>query len=152
MSERKYRQHGYQDADRDRTRQPERDRRPAPTPGAPVGARRLSSEGARNPNLMGYHEVAKCARCGAPVNAAVMSRSTCDRCGQALHACVQCVSFDPGARFECVQPIKVRVAPKDAANDCTLYSCRTSLERQTSSPRATTTESSAKKAFDDLFK
>ena len=100
MSERKYRQHGYQDSDRDRTRQPERDRRPAPTPGAPAATRRLSSEGARNPNLMGYHEVVKCATCAAPVDPAILSRSTCAKCGQALHACVQCAHFNTGATFE----------------------------------------------------
>lgn len=152
MSDRKYRQHGYQDDDRERGRRPEGDRRPAPTPGAPAATRRLSSEGARNPNLMGHHQVAKCAQCAAPVDPAIMSLSTCGRCGQALHACVQCMHFDPGARFECTQPLKARVAPKDAANDCTLFAGRTSWERETSSSRAPSSESSAKKAFDDLFK
>lgn len=152
MSERKYRQRGYQDDDRDRTRRPEPDRRPAPTPGAPAATRRLSSEGARNPNLMGYHEVAKCARCAAPVDPQIMSLSTCARCGQALHACIQCMHFDPGARFECTQPIKVRVAPKDAANDCALFTGRASWERATSSSAAPSSAESAKKAFDDLFK
>lgn len=152
MSERKYRQRGYQDDDRDRTRGPEADRRPAPTPGAPTATRRLSSEGARNPNLMGYHAVAKCAQCAAPVDPEILSLSACARCGQALHACVQCMYFDPGARFECTQPIKARVSPKDAANECPLFAVRASWERETSSKVAPSTESSAKKAFDDLFK
>lgn len=152
MSERKYRQHGYQDSDRDRTRQPDRERRPAPTPGAPAATRRLSSEGARNPNLMGSHEVARCARCAAPVDPAILSLSTCTRCGQALHACIQCMSFDPGARFECAQPIKARVSPKDAANDCALFAGRSSWERETSSSVAPSSAATAKKAFDDLFK
>ena len=131
MSERKYRQHGYQDSDRDRTRQPERDRRPAPTPGAPAATRRLSSEGARNP---------------------ILSRSTCAKCGQALHACVQCAHFNTGATFECMQKIPARISPKDAANDCTLFAVRASWERETRSTVAPSQESSAKKAFDDLFK
>ena len=80
MSERKYRQHGYQDDDRDRSRPPDRERRPAPTPGAPAATRRLSSEGARNPNLMGFHEVVKCARCGAPTSSSTISgRGVADR-------------------------------------------------------------------------
>ena len=87
------------------------------TPGAPAATRRLSSEGARNPNLMGFHEVVKCARCGAPVDPGILSLSTCARCGQALHACVQCAHFNTGATFECTQPIKARLSPKDAAND-----------------------------------
>jgi hypothetical protein len=152
MSERKYRQHGYQDDDRDRARQPERDRRPPIEPGAPAATRRLSSEGARNPNLMGYHEVVKCARCGAPVDAGIMSLSTCARCGQALHSCVQCANFDTSATFECQQKIPARVSPKDAANDCTLFAVRASWERETSSKVAPSGTSSAQKAFDDLFK
>lgn len=152
MSERKYRQHGYQDDDRDRARQPERDRRPPPEPGAPAATRRLSSEGARNPNLMGYHEVVKCARCGAPVDAGILSLSACARCGQALHACVQCANFDTSAIFECTQKIPARISPKDAANECTLFAVRASWERETSSKVAPSGVSSAQKAFDDLFK
>ncbi len=152
MSERKYRQHGYQDDDRDRARQPERDRRPPPEPGAPAATRRLSSEGARNPNLMGYHEVVKCARCGAPVDAGILSLSACARCGQALHACVQCANFDTSAIFECAQKIPARISPKDAANECTLFAVRASWERETSSKVAPSGVSSAQKAFDDLFK
>lgn len=152
MSERKYRQHGYQDDDRDRARQPERDRRPPPEPGAPAATRRLSSEGARNPNLMGYHEVVKCASCGAPVDAGILSLSACARCGQALHACVQCANFDTSATFECTQKIPARISPKDAANACTLFAVRASWERETSSKVAPSGVSSAQKAFDDLFK
>jgi len=152
MSERKYRQHGYQDDDRDRSRQPDRDRRPLQEPGAPAATRRLSSEGARNPNLMGYHEVVKCASCGAPVDAGILALSTCARCGQALHACVQCANFDTSATFECTQRIPARISPKDAVNECTLFAVRASWERETSSKVAPSTESSAKKAFDDLFK
>ena len=152
MSERKYRQHGYQDDDRDRARQPERDRRPPQEPGAPAATRRLSSEGARNPNLMGFHEVVKCARCGAPVDPAILSLSTCARCGQSLHSCAQCVNFDTSATFECTQRIPARLSPKDAANECTLFAVRASWERETSSKVAPSATSSAQKAFDDLFK
>lgn len=152
MSERKYRQHGYQDDDRGRARRPDGDRKPASTPGAPAATRRLSSEGARNPNLMGHHEVVKCAQCATPVDEAIQSLSSCASCGQALHSCAQCISFDPGARFECTQSIPARITPKDAANECNLFSPRTSWERQTSSPRTQSSTSSAKQAFDDLFK
>lgn len=152
MSERKYRQHGYQDDDRDRARQPDRDRRPPQEPGAPAATRRLSSEGARNPNLMGFHEVVKCAGCGAPVEPEILSRSTCVRCGQALHACAQCAHFNTSATFECTRTIPARISPKDAANDCTLFAVRASWERETSSNVAPSGVSSAQKAFDDLFK
>ena len=112
--------------------------------------------------MMGYREVARCARCGAFVDAQIFSRTTCPKCQQDLRACVQCTHFDPSARFECVQPLSARVSPKDAANECAHFEPRTSWERETSTavaaPASGSTgqsgaaSSSARKAFDDLFK
>jgi hypothetical protein len=160
MSDRKYRQRGYQDDDRDRRpprpegQGPAPQQRPERPPGAPAGARRISSEGARNPNMPGYREVARCARCGALVDANIFSRSACGKCGQDLRSCAQCVHFDPGARFECTQALTARVSPKDAANSCTFFTARTTWERETSSATSAkpSEPSGAKKAFDDLFK
>jgi hypothetical protein len=164
VSDRKYRQQGYQDDGRERGPRPGfPSQKPEREPGAPAGARRISSEGAKNPRMMGYREVARCARCGTLVDAQVLSRSTCPKCQQDLHACVQCTHFDPSARFECVQPLTARVAPKDAANECALFEARTSWERETtaagngsaaasSNGQSGATSSSARKAFDDLFK
>jgi hypothetical protein len=164
MSDRKYRQRGYQDNDRrpPRTEFPReggrRDEgasaRPERQPGAPAGARRISSEGAKNPNMPGYRQVARCSRCGTLVEAQIFSRSKCPKCQQDLRSCAQCVNFDPAARFECTQIISARVSPKDAANECPLYAARTSWERETSSAQSQkpTEPSGAKKAFDDLFK
>jgi hypothetical protein len=163
VSDRKYRQRGYQDDGRPRAPQAPAGARPEREPGAPAGARRISSEGARNPRMMGYREVARCARCGSFVDAETFSRSTCPKCQQALHACVQCTNFDPSARFECVQPLTGRVSPKDAVNECELFEARMSWERETSTaagsspPQSGRTDSgapavSARKAFDDLFK
>lgn len=164
MSDRKYRQHGYQDDDRDRRPReggaPEH-RRPEREPGAPAGTRRMSSEGAKNPRMMGYRSVAKCARCGAPVDGDILSLSKCEKCSQPLHACIQCLNFDPGARFECAEKIPARVSPKDGANQCAVFTARVSWERETSStpvPASPTASgmpesvSDAKKAFEDLFK
>jgi hypothetical protein len=168
MSDRKYKQRGYQDDDRDRrprpagyppnkdgegtgTGGPPRTERP---PGAPAGARRISSEGAKNPNMPGFRQVARCSRCGSLVDAQIFSRSKCPKCQQDLRSCAQCVSFDPGARFECAQAVAARISPKDVANECTLYAARTSWERETSSAQSQrpSEPSGAKKAFDDLFK
>lgn len=163
MSDRKYKQHGYQDDDRDRRPRDGgpggADRRPEREPGAPAGTRRMSSEGAKNPRMMGYRAVAKCARCGTPVDGDIQALSKCDKCQTALHACIQCLNFDPGARFECSEKIPARVAPKDAANDCALFTARASWERETSSTPAPISPTSgapesasgAKKAFEDLF-
>jgi hypothetical protein len=158
MSERKYRQHGYQDDDRERRPRPDGQgagqARPERAPGAPAGARRISSEGAKNPNMPGFRAVARCARCGTFVDPQVLSRSKCSKCSQDLRSCTQCVHFDPSARFECTQSLSARVSPKDVANDCALFSARTSWERETSSAVASkpSEPTGAKKAFDDLFK
>jgi hypothetical protein len=147
MSDRKYRQRGYQDDDRDRQPKPAAPRS-APEPGAPAGARRISQDGPKNINMPGYHEVVRCSQCGNVVAAEISLENRCTRCGTDLHTCAQCVSFDPGSRFECMQPITARVSPKNVKNTCSLYSPRTTVERQTTTPRT----DNARKAFDDLFK
>jgi hypothetical protein len=160
MSDRKYKQRGYQDdarGERPQRRPPgdeTQPRRPERAPGAPAGARRISSEGAKNPNMPGYREVARCARCGGLVDAQILSLSKCVKCGQELRSCAQCVHFDPGARFECTQPITARVSPKDAANQCQYFTARTTWEREASSAQSNSPAepSGARKAFDDLFK
>ena len=71
----------------------------------------------------------------------------------ALHSCIQCVSFDTSARFECTQQLTARVSPKDERNICALFAPRTTIERQTGTPASQSPETnSARRAFDDLFK
>ena len=165
MSDRKYRQRGYQDDGRERhaAAVARQGNKPEREPGAPAGARRISSEGARNPRMMGYREVARCARCGAFVDAQIFSRSTCPKCQQELRACVQCTHFDPGARFECARPLPARVVAEGRGQRVQPCSRpRTSWERETTAagtrrPPALASQSgapssSARKAFDDLFK
>jgi hypothetical protein len=147
MSDRKYRQRGYQDDDRDRPAKAPVKREPEP--GAPAGARRISQDGPKNINMPGYREIIRCSQCGNPVSADIGFDSRCQRCGTDLHSCSQCVSFDPGSRFECMDPaLTARVSPKNARNGCTLFSPRTTVERETTAPRT----DDARKAFDDLFK
>jgi hypothetical protein len=110
---------------------------------------------------MGSHEVFRCARCG---NRLAMppeggeggegggdsaADALCNRCGVAVHSCINCGSFDTSARWECTQKtLPARVSPKDERNDCGLFEERTTVERQT----GTTGPPSARQAFDDLFK
>ena len=154
--DRKYKQRGYQESDRPSGPRSDRPSAPKPErePGAPAGARRISSEGARNPRMMTSRQVARCARCGTLVEPEILSRSKCPKCQVDLRSCVQCVNFDPSASLECAERIAARVSPKDTANDCPLFSFRTSFERETTAavsqnPKEPT---GAKKAFDDLFK
>jgi ribosomal protein S27E len=144
MSDRKYRQRGYQDE----PREPRKDQRPpekkeyAPRGQPPVAPKTF--------NMPGFREVVRCARCGheLTVAAASSAEGTCPRCGSDLHTCAQCVHFDSSAAFECQKPIPARVSPKDVRNTCPEYEARTTVERETKSTAPTT----ARKAFDDLFK
>lgn len=143
MGDRKYRQRGYMEDDRDRERGPKgpappREREPRGRP--PVEPRKV--------NMPGYQEVVRCARCGNLVGAAIGIDSRCSRCGTDLHTCAQCVHFDTSARFECRQPVPARVAPKDTRNTCTWFEPRVTVERVTTTPAV----SDARKAFEDLFK
>jgi hypothetical protein len=149
MSDRKYRQRGYQD-------EPRQGKREAPPPKAkePRAPGRLLQDaaGPKTPNLMASHEVCRCARCGNLLSLPIAADGRCLRCGVDLHSCVQCVSFDTSARWECTEHARLtaRVAPKDVQNACALFTPRTTVERQTSEPGPTTP--SARQAFDDLFK
>lgn len=161
MSDRKYRQRGYQDENKPRgpkgpapPRPPKQDRAP--------GRQLQDAAGPKTPNLMAAHEVCRCSRCGTLLSLPIADDSVCAKCGVALHSCVQCVNFDTSARWECTQSDKLaaRVAPKDARHDCPLYSPRTTIERQTGTPQnrdggtssSGGSSNSAKQAFDDLFK
>src|SRR6478672_10970739 len=148
MSERKYRQRGYQDE----PREPRREQRPAEKKDyAPRGQPPLAP---KTFSMPGFREVVKCARCGneLTVAAAWSPVSTCSRCQADLHTCAQCAHFDTSATFECLKPVPARVSPKDARNECPLFEPRTAVERETKSSASPSSPSSAKKAFDDLFK
>jgi ribosomal protein S27E len=142
--ERKYRQRGYQDV----PREPRREQKPAEKKEyAPRGQPPLAP---KTFNMPGFREVVRCAPCGNELTvAAVWSLdATCARCGTDLHTCAQCAHFDTGSPLECQQPVPSRVSPKDARNSCTFFEPRVTVERETKSVAPT----SARKAFDDLFK
>jgi hypothetical protein len=147
MSDRKYRQRGYQDEPREPRREPGRPQEKEKKEYAPRGQPPIAP---KTFNMPGFREVVRCTRCGneLTVAAAWSPEGKCGKCGGDLHACAQCVHFDTSAPFECQQPIAVRVSPKDVRNECGLFEPRTTVERETKSTGPTT----ARKAFDDLFK
>jgi hypothetical protein len=99
---------------------------------------------------MASHEVFRCARCGNRLPLPVAADARCNRCGVAVHCCINCVSFDTSARWECTQhALTARVSPKDERNECAYFEARTTVERQTTSE---VKPNSARQAFDDLFK
>jgi hypothetical protein len=144
MSDRKYRQRGYQDSG-DR-QSPHRAPKAPPVPRDP----RLPRD-PKTPNLPGFRQVFRCGRCGQESVPDIAAAGPCRKCGVHLHACINCAYFDSGARFECTQTIPARVSPKDAMNLCAFFAPRVTVERETGSAPASGS-SSARKAFDDLFK
>jgi hypothetical protein len=136
MSDRKYRQRGYQDSDRQREEKPKQQQAPR------------DREGPRSPRMMAFGEKVKCAACGAVVPANVRHDSTCPKCNGDLHSCRACIHFDPSARFECRKPITARIVNKGARNTCELFAARIVVERETSSG----TPTDARQAFANLFK
>lgn len=160
MSDRKYSQRGYQDSDREK-REPRGDA--APRKPIEKFDPRIPRD-PKAPNMMGFKETFRCVRCGHEENPDIGTLSLCTKCGTALRACIQCASFDSGALFECVEKIPARVSPKDESNDCSLFSPRMKVEKETHTAPAPPFESrsgggagggpsaAARKAFDDLFK
>ena len=125
MSDRKYRQRGYQDEPREPRREQAPARKKEYTP------RGQPPDRPKTFNMPGFREVVRCARCGTD-----------------LHTCAQCGHFDTSATYECQRPIRVRISPKDVKNTCAEFEPKTTVERETKSIAPT----SARKAFDDLFK
>jgi hypothetical protein len=136
--DRKYKQRGYQQDD-------EREQRPRATP-QPRGD-------IRAPKMPAFREVTRCSLCGTLVNIdidGIAFDAQCPKCHSDLHTCKNCVSFDPGARFQCRKPITERIPKKDVRNDCTLFEARKTVERETTTAVAEVKD--ARSAFDKLFK
>ncbi len=140
MSDRKYRQRGYRDDNRPSTERKQ--------PGPP----REKKEGPRGRGLGSPSvTVFRCRDCGQRHldTQSVEGTTVCAKCGAPLHACVNCAAFDPGARWECREPIERPVASKTKANQCTFFRPKLTTEFE-SSERATPDD--ARSAFDALFK
>jgi len=139
----KYRQPGYHDRDRESRGE----RRPPSEP-------RPKREGPRSPQMTGFHQVVRCSTCGTTLPAGfgdITALSQCPKCKADLHTCRNCVFFDPSSRFECSQPIELRVSRKDTRNTCESFEIRSTVEKQTTSstPRPPL---DPREAFERLFK
>jgi len=140
MSDRKYRQRGYRDNERESQ---------GPKPQGPKqSSKPVDREGPRSPKMMAFNESVNCSACGAKAPKSITLESSCSNCRAELHTCRQCTYFDPGARFECSKTISARIVNKSARNACELFVPRTVVERQTSSGAPT----DARQAFANLFK
>jgi hypothetical protein len=157
-SDRKYRQHGYMDSDRD-NRAP-RDDRPKPQGPRPP----IDVTGPRLPRLVQHVAAARCFNCATALPEGTDFSGACPKCNAPLHCCKQCSHFEPSTRFQCLKPIPVRIAVKDAANDCSLFKPRVTVAREGTSngsgaqplgqagPPVPRNPEDARSAFDKLFK
>jgi hypothetical protein len=141
LSDRKYRQRGYQDSSNEAQKKQEKSTAP----------KRDNTFGPRPLNMPGTRTVSRCAECGALLENLSETVGQCPKCKFELHSCKQCEHFDPSSRFECNQPIPERIFPKDKRNDCSFYSMRVRLEKETSSKPAQR-PNDARQAFENLFK
>ena len=153
--DRKYKQRGYLDTDRDRGDR--RGDRPKPVGPRPP----LDVTGPRLPRLLQNVVAARCFNCSTTLPADIDWRGKCPKCGAALHCCKQCAHFEPSTRFQCLKPIQVRIAVKDQANECELFKPRVTVARDAAPSNGNTTVASvatprspndARAAFDNLFK
>ncbi|HKH46442.1 MAG TPA: hypothetical protein VKM72_17410 [Thermoanaerobaculia bacterium] len=141
MSDRKYRQSGYQnDAPRESR--------------APQGPRE-KKEGPRGRGLGGPTEtVFRCARCGEQraIADAVEHDTACAKCHTDLHTCSNCVHFDTSVRWECrkFEEIPARIVKKSTRNECTFFTPKEAQEVGRQHDRETPKD--ARSAFDALFK
>ncbi|MBI3210965.1 MAG: hypothetical protein HYZ37_18935 [Candidatus Solibacter usitatus] len=158
MEDRKYRQHGYQDSDRDRgpreQREPQKPKGPRPP---------IDITGPRLPRLVQSVAASRCWNCATMLLEGTDFKSNCVKCHAPLHCCKQCSHFEPSTRFQCLKPIPVRVAYKDQPNECELFDQRVTVARDTSAPPAPMhtngsrvyeprSANDARAAFDNLFK
>jgi predicted RNA-binding Zn-ribbon protein involved in translation (DUF1610 family) len=144
LSDRKYRQRGYQDSGQENRQK----REASETPARPV---KKDTFGPRAIQMPGTRAVSRCSQCGTLLESLSEPVGQCPKCGFELHSCKQCTYFDTSSRFECTQPIPERIARKDQRNECTFYSIRVMVEKETSTPKAMR-PNDARQAFENLFK
>src|ERR1017187_5112424 len=159
-SDRKYRQNGYMDSDRDA-------RGPRPDGPRPQGPRPpIDITGPRLPRLVQHVAASRCFNCTTALPPDVSFSGACPKCNAELHCCKQCSHFKPSTRFQCLKPIPVRIPVKDKANDCISFNPRVTVARDgTAGPSAPPPSSAAnsgppgprnaddaRNAFDKLFK
>ena len=159
-SDRKYRQHGYQDSDRSDSKGYRSDDRPKPQgPRLPIDV-----TGPRLPRLVQHVAAARCFNCATALPTGIDFTTNCPKCNAALHCCKQCTHFEPSTRFQCLKPIPLRIPLKDKSNECASFAPRVTVAREgtnnsptiapqaSSGPPAPRNADDARTAFDKLFK
>jgi hypothetical protein len=162
-SDRKYRQHGYMDTDRDSKGFRGDDRSKPQGPRPPIDV-----TGPRLPRLVQHVAASRCYNCSTALPEGVDFSGCCPKCNVALHCCKQCSHFEPSTRFQCLKPIPVRIPVKDKSNECVSFTPRVTVARDGTAssppppapshsapqggPAAPRNADDARSAFDRLFK
>lgn len=136
----KYRQPGYHDNDY----KEEREKRPKR--GGPRGPREITTREAT--------AVVRCFNCGHQTSPAqkIELASRCEKCGEDLHICRNCLHFDPSARWECRQTLTAPVRTKNTRNECELFTPQTVLDATGRRASAPAGPLDPRAAFEALFK
>ena len=159
-SDRKYRQNGYMDSQRDTS--PFREGQSKPQGPRPP----LDVTGPRLPRLVQHVAASRCFNCATTLPAGTDFLGACPKCNADLHCCKQCSHFEPSVRFQCMKPIPLRIPIKDKNNDCSLFTPRVTVAREgtngagapppspsiNAGPPAPRNADDARNAFDKLFK
>jgi hypothetical protein len=127
-SDRKYRQRGYQDNGSSPNGNGH-GQKPKPTGPRPP----IDVTGPRLPRLVQAVTASRCYNCSTTLPEGTAFSGPCPKCGVALHCCKQCAHFEPSTRFQCTKPIPIRIALKDQANECGLFTPRVTVAREVSS-------------------
>jgi len=156
--DRKYSQRGYQESDRNGSKQFRNGDSKPPGPRPPIDL-----TGPRLPRLVQAITATRCFNCATQIAASTDLNAVCPKCAVKLHCCKQCAHFEPSTRFQCTKPIPARIPLKDQGNECPLFLPRVTVARDavtqvqkipvpdlnSVAPR---TASDARSAFDRLFK
>ena len=153
--DRKYRQRGYMESESNHGEGRDRQERRPRGPRQPIDI-----TGPRLPRMVQAVVATRCYNCATTLPSGVDFNGNCPKCGVPLHCCKQCAHFEPSLRLQCAKPIRVRVSPKDKANDCEYFESRVTVARDATSPGsspvvpgpAPTNPKDARAAFDNLFK
>jgi len=156
--DRKYSQRGYQESDRNGSKQFRNGDSKLPGPRPPIDL-----TGPRLPRLVQAITATRCFNCATQIAASTDLNAVCPKCAVKLHCCKQCAHFEPSTRFQCTKPIPARIPLKDQGNECPLFLPRVTVARDavTQVPKipvpdlnsvAPRTASDARSAFDRLFK
>jgi len=156
--ERKYRQNGYQNGSSAPGSDTGRERPAPPRHPVDITAPRL-------PQMVQNVTASRCHNCVTTLPAGFDFAQPCPKCAAELHCCRQCAHFDSSAHFQCAKPVPERIAVKDNRNECTLFTPRVTVARESTrpaeppkvvaapiAPHVSRTLRNARSAFDDLFK